>query len=96
MMNQNVSAASSRRIAFRIAFLLKGTNKKYTERNRFLFNFISQVNQIVKEKPSTFLSPTEFEKKVSYKGLSFDILWNDIYPARALEKSKTTKCTTKL
>ena len=36
---------------------------------------ISQVNQIVKEKPSTFfLSPTEFEKKVSDKGLPFDIL----------------------
>ena len=29
---------------------------------------ISQVNQIVKEKPSTFLSPTEFEKKLSDKG----------------------------
>ena len=58
---------------------------------------ISQVNQIVKEKPSTFfLSPTEFEEKVSDKGLPFDILWNDIYPPRALEKSKTTKCTTKL
>ena len=49
---------------------------------------ISQVNQIVKEKPSTFLSPTEFEKKVSYKGLPLDILWNEIYPLplRALEK----------
>ena len=57
---------------------------------------ISQVNQIVKEQPSTFLSPTEFEKKVSYKGLPFDILWNDIYPPRALGKSKTTNCTTKL
>ena len=28
---------------------------------------ISQVNQIVKEKPSTFLSPTEFEKKYHTK-----------------------------
>ena len=46
MMNQNVSAASSRRITFRIAFLLKGTNKKYTERNRFLFNIHPGFEQL--------------------------------------------------
>ena len=46
MMNQNVSAASSRRIAFRIAFLLKGRNKKYTERNRFPFNIHPGFEQL--------------------------------------------------
>ena len=46
MINHNVSAASSRRIAFRIAFLLTGTNKKYTERNRFPFNIHPGFEQL--------------------------------------------------
>ena len=50
---------------------------------------ISQVNQIVKEQPSTFVSPTELESKYHYQGLPLDTIWNDIYPPRALEKSET-------
>ena len=57
---------------------------------------MSHVNQIAKEQPSTFFVTNRIWKQVSYQGLPFETLWNDIYPPRALEKSKTTNCTTKL
>ena len=34
------------KLAFRIAFLLKGTNKKYTERNRFPFKIHPGFEQL--------------------------------------------------
>ena len=46
---------------------------------------ICQVNQIVKEQPST----NRIWKQVSYQGLPLDTIWNDIYPPRALKKSET-------
>ena len=82
MMNQNVSAASSRRIAFRIAFLLTGTNKKYTERNRFPFNIHPGFEQL---EPGGFFLESPYnsfglKNCFMFTVLAFNIKIFDIFP----------------